>query len=576
MNERKTEFRMVPIDHVSLPAKNLRDMQSEVEKLALVELVASVKEHGIIQPIVVKPTGTAKFEVVAGIRRLMAAKEAKLDVVPAMVMEADESELSVVTLTENVLRKDIHPLDEAEGIYRLMQLQKCGPERICEVLGLPKRHVLRILLLRRLNPDTQKLFRAGTVTFGAAYMLARMSEAYQGKVLKEVRLRGQDGEVDVQTIKYAASQCEAVVAGFSFPLEDATFGAQPCDGCAKRSAKNPDLFEKDEVKKDLCSDLFCASAKLGQFIEQKAVAEEQKLKDVKVIVVDGGPDHLPPIVTKRPVFKPQGYPNNYVHADSGDECESVDRAFVARTAEYDQDWKRHVGKFVWICRNKDCQVHWKKGRNSSEGLRTSKQEQVHQKELHKLRFAEHRMHLIFQGLLRQAPKTVDPENGRPILDKMLDRVGGDVHKYMARALDLAPGGKTTDKVEAFEKMVKGLKGTAILQMLHVCRFYPALMPYGDSKAAKAFEQAAVDWKLDMKAIEAEAETRADRRKTKPKPKQDKNAPDRAKYNPDTMVADQKAAEKKDGKTKATHELAEVGKRKAAKKALKKSTDKLHR
>src|SRR5262245_34603566 len=84
------------------------------------DLVASVKEKGILVPVIVRPVGKG-YEVIAGARRLAAAKEAGLDTIPADVREMDDDEAREVQIIENLQRTDIHPLDEGEAFRQLME-----------------------------------------------------------------------------------------------------------------------------------------------------------------------------------------------------------------------------------------------------------------------------------------------------------------------------------------------------------------------------------------------------------------------------------------------------------------------
>jgi ParB family transcriptional regulator, chromosome partitioning protein len=122
----------VSLDRIQLPKQQPR-RYFDGEKMA--QLVQSVKEHGILEPLLVRPLESGKYELVAGERRLRAAKMAKLKDVPIVVRELDDNQALQVALLENLQREDLNPVEETEGLLNLLTLNlECGQEEILDAL----------------------------------------------------------------------------------------------------------------------------------------------------------------------------------------------------------------------------------------------------------------------------------------------------------------------------------------------------------------------------------------------------------------------------------------------------------
>ncbi len=156
------------------------------DKEKLAELVASVKEHGVIQPLVVRKKGS-KYELVAGERRLRAAKEAKLKVVPVVFKDYTDKQMMEIALVENIQRHDLNPIEEAEGIKKLMD--KCGltQEQAAEKVGRSRTAITNILRLLNLPDEIREYVSRETLTMGQVKpLLALASKKQQIDVAKEI------------------------------------------------------------------------------------------------------------------------------------------------------------------------------------------------------------------------------------------------------------------------------------------------------------------------------------------------------------------------------------------------------
>ena len=128
---------------VFLPARSIRPNPAQPRKTfdenALSELTESIRCHGVIQPLSVRRTGTG-YELIAGERRLRAAQAAGLSEIPCIVMTLDDAESGLVALVENLQRQDLHFIEEALGISRLIRSRKLSQDQAAQMLGKSQPH----------------------------------------------------------------------------------------------------------------------------------------------------------------------------------------------------------------------------------------------------------------------------------------------------------------------------------------------------------------------------------------------------------------------------------------------------
>lgn len=144
----------------------------------LQELAASIKEFGVVQPVVVRKKGRS-YELVAGERRLRAAGLAGLTKVPAIVKDYDDAKMMEIALIENIQRHDLNPIEEAQGLRRLMQEFKLTQEQTAEKVGRSRSAVTNILRLLNLPEQVQKKIINGVLTMGQAKQLLGLPKPEQ-------------------------------------------------------------------------------------------------------------------------------------------------------------------------------------------------------------------------------------------------------------------------------------------------------------------------------------------------------------------------------------------------------------
>jgi ParB family transcriptional regulator, chromosome partitioning protein len=185
--ERPRGQRRVPTTSLRPNARNPRRMFSEEE---LDELTASLRERGMIQPIVARPVRGAPdaFEIIAGERRWRAAQRAGLHEVPVVILEATDEESLQLAIIENVQRSDLNPLEEAEGYRALMEDYSHTQDDIAKMVGKSRSHVANTLRLLKLPPSIRAYIFKGKLDAGHARMLVGQPNAE--KLAEEIVARG--------------------------------------------------------------------------------------------------------------------------------------------------------------------------------------------------------------------------------------------------------------------------------------------------------------------------------------------------------------------------------------------------
>jgi len=167
--------RQIPIEFIRSNSRNPRQSFNEAE---LEELAASIRERGIIQPIVVRPVAAATdtFEIVAGERRWRAAQRAGLHSVPIISLQINDREALELSIVENVQRADLNALEEAKGYAQLASDYGYSHAEIGRVIGKSRSHVANTLRLLALPEHTRNLLASGALTAGHARALLTTSD----------------------------------------------------------------------------------------------------------------------------------------------------------------------------------------------------------------------------------------------------------------------------------------------------------------------------------------------------------------------------------------------------------------
>ena len=165
----------LPIEKIQANKQNPRSIFSEDE---LVDLANSIREKGIVQPIIVREIDSAgSYEVIAGERRWRAAQIAQLDTIPAIIKTLSDDDALEIAIIENVQRSNLNPVDEAAGYQRLIDIYNYTQEDLAHVIGKSRSYIANILRLNNLPTKVKDYLSEGLLTIGHARALISLENA---------------------------------------------------------------------------------------------------------------------------------------------------------------------------------------------------------------------------------------------------------------------------------------------------------------------------------------------------------------------------------------------------------------
>lgn len=259
-------FAFVNLDQIVESETNPRKAFAEE---AMADLISSVREKGIIQPILLRPLIGEMYEVVCGARRFRAAQavwqtNSARNSVPAYIRSLTDDEVLELQIIENLQRRDVHPMEEAAAIEAMSK--KLTLEQIGDRIGKGVKYVSGRLRLMRLSADWQKLFYLGKISFEEARLISRLDESSQ-QIIWQDRGLNNDGEPrwmregwELGEIKYLLRGIEHDLANARFDTEDATLFPEMgvCSTCPFNTAAN-NLFA--DVDGAICTKAACFDTK---------------------------------------------------------------------------------------------------------------------------------------------------------------------------------------------------------------------------------------------------------------------------------------------------------------------------
>lgn len=252
----------VPIASIKV-VSNIRKAFNEA---AGKELAENIKALGIISPLVVRPgAGKDQYILVAGERRLRAARQAGLAQVPVRVLELDEQRALEYQAAENIHRKDLTPIEEARTFKALLDARRFTVEQLAELVDKSMPYVYRAVRLLELSAAVIEKIEAGDWTPAHGHQLLRLPEADREKVLKEWSNdfgyeEGRDKAKDLQ--EFIDDELGSDLTGAKFPKDKPYAGALACTACPNNSGNQGTLF--DGAKKGTCTLKPCFEKKVDQ------------------------------------------------------------------------------------------------------------------------------------------------------------------------------------------------------------------------------------------------------------------------------------------------------------------------
>ena len=262
------EYRSIPITALVESASNPR---KRFDEKSLEELAASFKTQGVLAPLLVRELDESRYEVVAGARRLKAARIAALESLPVRVVKLTDAEAIEVQVVENLQREDIHPLEEALSFRSLLELGEPAYTiaSIAARAGKSEAYVYGRIKLADLIPPVAEAFLKDQITIGHALLIAKLPASQQQEAFSAA-FRGMwmsEGNTQIlipvrELAVWIESNILLQLASAPFDKQDETLvpEAGSCANCPKRTGFNKLLFA--EVRKDSCIDPQCFRAKI--------------------------------------------------------------------------------------------------------------------------------------------------------------------------------------------------------------------------------------------------------------------------------------------------------------------------
>ncbi|MGD0942126.1 MAG: ParB/RepB/Spo0J family partition protein [Terracidiphilus sp.] len=355
-----TEYRELPLALLNESKTNPRRVFDDV---SLRELAASIRSQGMLSPLLVRPLTENGFEIVAGARRYRAAQMAESVTVPVRIVNLSDAEALAAQLVENLIRAEIHPMEEAEGFARLLALEepKYSIEQIGARVGKSAMFVASRLKLIDLVPAAVDAFYANEIGVGHALLLAKLPADQQEQALaacfKEAYNSG--GATPTRILLPVRNLQFWIETNVLLILKDAPFDkrdaqlvstAGSCIDCPKRTGHNKLLFGDDLGKQgDQCTDPRCYNAKLAAHVA-KAVAAKPGI--VQISTAYGGRKEGSPVLPRNKYTairddKPQKKED--AQRPEFKVCKFATDAIITEGSD--------IGTIHKVCANPDCPIH---------------------------------------------------------------------------------------------------------------------------------------------------------------------------------------------------------------------------
>src|SRR5579875_620748 len=337
-------FQSLAVDTIHESTTNPRQT---FEPSKLEELAESIRQHGLIQPITVRPNADG-FEIVAGARRFRAAQLAELFALPARIVELTDAQAMEWQLVENSQRVDVHPYEEAQGFQRLLDLPGYDVAALVEKSGKSAAHIYARLSLLQLIPEVAQAFIEERITASHANLIARLPQEHQADAFENCwRKDWQDKEPHLLPAKHLSAWIQANLflnlAEAPFDREDTTLNpeAGACVTCRRRSGFNTSLFA--DVQGDQCLHAPCYQAKVTAHIDREIAARPEL---VTIETSWRSPREQRPGALQKHQYRELAKPDN---PDAEPPCPSAKAAIIV--------FGKNVGRTVTVCLDDECPVH---------------------------------------------------------------------------------------------------------------------------------------------------------------------------------------------------------------------------
>jgi len=273
----ETKLEYINLSDIALSKTNPRKTfdQNKIDELA-----ESIAEHGVIQPVRLRPKQN-RYELVCGERRYRASKQAGRKDIPAVISELTDQQAREIQLIENFQREDIHPMEEASAIFAAIRTGQYTTDDLAHKVGKSKRYIAQRMKLNELIPELQKDFFDDKFNLTSALMLVTISKDDQKKFYKEAV--GNEYKYNTNQVQYYINLHQGNLTRAPFDLADPTlspeFGA--CTTCPFNS-RNANLLFPDDSKEQVCMNKQDYLKKIEVHFER---ASHEAFKDPAVVLI---------------------------------------------------------------------------------------------------------------------------------------------------------------------------------------------------------------------------------------------------------------------------------------------------
>jgi ParB family chromosome partitioning protein len=377
-----TEYRDVSLSLLNVSRTNPRRTFDEV---ALKELADSIRTQGVLSPLLVRPLTENGFEIVFGERRYRAAQLAEQDTVPVRIRQMSDAEALEAQLVENLIRAEIHPMEEAQGFRALLNLEepKYSIEQIAAKVGKTPAFIASRLKLTDLVPSAVEAFYADEIGVGHALLLAKLPSDQQEQALSACFKEVYNGAAKPVRILLPVRSLQFWIdSNILLSLKDAPFNKRDaqlvatvgsCADCSKRTGHNKLLFGDDLGRQgDRCTDPTCYQAKVRAHVTQIVAAKPEL---VQISTAYGGQKEGSPVL-----------PRNRYTAIRDDKPKSKDDAkrpefkVCKFTTEAIITEGSDIGTIHKVCPNPNCAVHHPKQATSRKDEKWKAEQEKQRKE----------------------------------------------------------------------------------------------------------------------------------------------------------------------------------------------------
>ncbi len=344
------QLRRVAPAEISLSPFNYR---KQFDQTALEDFAAELAVHGVLSPLVVRAADGGRYELVAGERRLLAARIAGLEALPVLVAELTDEQAREVQLVENLQRENPHPLHEAQAIQQMQQSGKTIDE-IAARLGKSKKFIYTRIKLSGLIEPHQKILMAGKMGVQQAYEIASLSGATQQEIYNQYCSAWQDEDFKMPSgYQISRFRCDLVSAPFDTNDNELVSGKGACSSCPLNSATLHSLFPELSTQV-VCSGWECFQRKrrahfarqiatVTSGFEPQAIVYKHAAQLEEISLLLSGFEEL----TELPQYPKWGLRevtppkmpelDDYIQADSDDLNGEAEALFAAAVDDYEAD-----------------------------------------------------------------------------------------------------------------------------------------------------------------------------------------------------------------------------------------------